>query len=164
MKKLLKGVKSEPAIPGLEIRGYYPAPKFYANFWPGSHYINMGCSGVNRISSYTVERKGGQILVHIANDDDTVTLAYRPDGALVGPGPVAVHGFVPGGSTTVTAPGEAHQVTTTTQVEMNRTDVAAAGQQQNATQTGAQTYSVPQTTTSTEYTTPTATSRLALHP
>ena len=86
-----------------------------------------------------------------------MTLTFRPDLALVGPGPLAIHGFVPGGSTTVTTPGEAHQVTTTTQVQMNRTEVIASGQQQNATQTGAQTYTVPQTTTSTEYTAPTTT-------
>ena len=104
-----------------------------------------------------MERRGGQILVHIENDDDTVTLSFRSDLALVGPGPLAIHGFVPGGSTTTTTPGEAHQVATTTQVEMNRTDVMSAGQQQNATQTGAQTYTVPQTTYSTEYTPPTTT-------
>jgi hypothetical protein len=157
MKELFKGLKPEPLAPGLLLRGSYQTPKFYANFWSG-RYINVGCSGVNRMSSYTIERKGGQILVHIENEDDTVTLTYRPDLALVGPGPLAIHGFVPGGSTTVTTPGEAHQVSTTTQVEMNRTDVMSAGQQQNATQTGAQTYSVPQTTTSTEYTPPTTTS------
>jgi hypothetical protein len=69
---------------------------------------------------------------------------------------LAIHGFVPGGSTTVTTPGEAQQVTTTKQVEMNRTEMTA-GQLQNATQTGAQTYTVPQTTTSTEYTPSTTT-------
>jgi len=69
---------------------------------------------------------------------------------------LAIHGFVPGGSTTTTTPGEARQVTTTTQVEVNRTEMSAA-QQQNATQTGAQTYTVPQTTTSTEYIPPTTT-------
>jgi hypothetical protein len=156
LKKLSKSLKPEPVTPGLQLRGFYKTPKFYANFW-SDRFMKVGCSGVNRNSSYTLERKGGQILVHIENDDDTVTLAFRPDLALVGPGPVAIHGFVPGGSTTVTTPGEAHQVATTTQVEMNRTDVMSAGQQQNATQTGAQTYSVPQTTYSTEYTPPTTT-------
>ena len=156
LKKIFKGLEPEPVTPGLLLRGFYKAPKFYADFWSAS-YMKVGCSGVNRNSSYTIERKGGQILVHIENDDDTVTLAFRPDLALIGPGPLAIHGFVPGGSTTVTTPGEAHQVTTTTQVEMNRTDVMSAGQQQNATQTGAQTYTVPQTTTSTEYTAPTTT-------
>ena len=156
MKGLLKGLQPEPLAPGLLLHGLYQAPKFYGSFWAG-RYVNVGCSGVNRRSSYTIQRKGGQILVHIENDHDTVTLAFRPDLALVGPGPLAIHGFVPGGSTTVTTPGEAHQVTTTTQVEMNRTDVMSAGQQQNATQTGAQTYTVPQTTTSTEYTPPTTT-------
>ncbi|HUS12266.1 MAG TPA: hypothetical protein VMZ30_17500 [Pyrinomonadaceae bacterium] len=156
LKKLIKGLKFDPPAPGLLLRGFYKTPNFYANFW-SERFMQVGCSGVNRNSSYTLERKGGEILVHIENDDDTVTLALRPDLALVGPGPLAIHGFVPGGSTTTTTPGEAHQVTTTTQVQMNRTDVIAAGQQQNATQTGAQTYSVPQTTTSTEYTPPTTT-------
>jgi len=156
LKKLIKGLKFDPPAPGLSLRGFYKAPKFYANFW-SERFTQVGCSGVNRNSSYTLERKGGQILVHIENDGETVTLAFRPDLALVGPGPLAIHGFVPGGSTTTTTPGEAHQVTTTTQVEMNRTDVMSAGQQQNATQTGAQTYTVPQTTTSTEYTPPTTT-------
>jgi hypothetical protein len=156
LKKLSNSLEPEPVTPGLLLRGFYKAPKFYANFW-SDRYLNVGCSGVNRNSSYTLERKGGQILVHIENDDDIVTLSYRSDQALVGPGPLAIHGFVPGGSTSVTTPGEAHQVTTTTQVEMNRTDVMSAGQQQNATQTGAQTYTVPQTTTSTEYSPPTTT-------
>jgi hypothetical protein len=161
LKALVKGLPPGPVTPGLEIRGSYPAPKFYANFWPGNHYINVGCSGVNRISSYTLERKGAQLLVHIENAGDTITLSFRPDLSLVGPGPVSIHGFVPGGSQSVTTPGESHQVTTTTQVEMNRTDVMSAGQQQNATQTGAQTYTVPQTTTSTEYTPPTTTTTMA---
>jgi len=156
LKKLSNSLESEPVTPGLSLRGFYKTPKFYANFW-SERYLNVGCSGVNRNSTYTLERKGGQILIHIENDDDTVTLAFRSDLALVGPGPLAIHGFVPGGSTTTTTPGEARQVTTTTQVEMNRTDVMSAGQQQNATQTGAQTYTVPQTTTSTEYTPPTTT-------
>jgi hypothetical protein len=156
LKKLSNSLEPEPVTPGLSLRGFYKTPKFYANFW-SERFMQVGCSGVNRNSSYTLERKGAQILVHIENDGDTVTLAFRPDLALVGPGPLAIHGFVPGGSTTVTTPGEARQVTTTTQVEMNRTDVMSAGQQQNATQTGAQTYSVPQTTTSTEYTPPTTT-------
>ena len=156
LKKLSNSLEPEPVTPGLSLRGFYKTPKFYANFW-SERFMQVGCSGVNRNSTYTLERKGGQILVHIENDDDTVTLSFRPDLALVGPGPLAIHGFVPGGSTTVTTPGEAHQVTTTTQVEMNRTDVMSAGQQQNATQTGAQTYTVPQTTTSTEYTAPTTT-------
>jgi hypothetical protein len=156
LKKLSNSLKPEPVTPGLSLRGFYKTPKFYANFW-SERFMQVGCSGVNRNSSYTLERKGGQILVHIENDGDTVTLSFRPDLALVGPGPLAIHGFVPGGSTSVTTPDEAHQVTTTTQVEMNRTDVMSAGQQQNATQTGAQTYTVPQTTTSTEYTPPTTT-------
>jgi len=155
MKELFNGLRPEPLAPGLLLRGSYQTPKFYANFWSG-RYLNVGCSGVNRVSSYTIERKGGQILVHIENDNDNVALAFRPDLTLVGPGPVAIHGFVPGGTTTVTTPGGAHQVTTTTQVEMNRTEMSIA-QQQNATQTGAQTYTVPQTTTSTEYTPPTTT-------
>ena len=152
LKKLVKGLKFDPPTPGLLLRGFYKTPKFYANFW-SQQYLQVGCSGVNRNSSYTLERKAGQILVHIENEGDTVTLAFRPDLALVGPGPLAIHGFVPGGSTTVTTPGEAQQVTTTKQVEMNRTEMSA-GQRQNATQTGAQTYTVPQTTTSTEYTAP----------
>ena len=156
LKRLSNSMEPEPVTPGLSLRGYYKTPKFYANFW-SDRFMQVGCSGVNRNSTYSLERKGGQILLHIENDDDTVTLAFRPDLALVGPGPLAIHGFVPGGSTTTTTPGEARQVTTTTQVEMNRTDVMSAGQQQNATQTGAQTYSVPQTTTSTEYTAPTTT-------
>ncbi len=155
LKRLSNSLSPEPVTPGLSLRGFYKSPKFYANFW-SERFIQVGCSGVNRNSSYTLERKGGQILLHIENDDDTVTLAFRPDLALVGPGPLAIHGFVPGGSTTTTTPGEARQVTTTTQVEMNRTEMSA-GQQQNATQTGAQTYTVPQTTTSTEYTPPTTT-------
>ena len=160
LKKLSNSLEPEPVTPGLSLRGFYKTPKFYANFW-SERFMQVGCSGVNRNSTYTLERKGGQILVHIENDHDTVTLAFRPDLALVGPGPLAIHGFVPGGSTTTTTPGEAHQVTTTTQAEMNRTDVMSAGQQQNATQTGAQTYTVPQTTTSTEYTAPTTTTTVA---
>ncbi|HEV2826100.1 MAG TPA: hypothetical protein VGW76_00760, partial [Pyrinomonadaceae bacterium] len=156
LKKLSNSMEPEPVTPGLSLRGFYKTPKFYANFW-SERFMQVGCSGVNRNSTYSLERKGGQILVHIENDDDTVTLAFRPDLALVGPGPLSIHGFVPGGSTTTTTPGEARQVTTTTQVQMNRTDVMSAGQQQNATQTGAQTYTVPQTTTSTEYTPPTTT-------
>ena len=155
LKKLSNSMEPEPVTPGLSLRGYYKTPKFYANFW-SDRFTQVGCSGVNRNSTYTLERKGSQILIHIENDDDTVTLSFRPDLALVGPGALAIHGFVPGGSTTVTTPGEAQQVTTTKQVEMNRTEMTA-GQLQNATQTGAQTYTVPQTTTSTEYTPPTTT-------
>jgi len=67
LKELFKGFKPEPLTPGLLLRGAYQAPKFYANFWSG-RYINVGCSGVNRMSSYTIERKGGQILAQIEND------------------------------------------------------------------------------------------------
>ncbi|MEP6921041.1 MAG: hypothetical protein ABI967_07940 [bacterium] len=128
MKEFAKGITLGPAKPGLELRGSYPSRTFDATFWAG-HNITLGCSDVNLISTYTIEREGGGLLVHVVNGNDTVTFAFRPDLTLIGPGAVAIHGFVPGGSRSVTTPGEAHQVTTTTQVEMNRNEVMAAGQQ-----------------------------------
>ena len=169
MAQMMKGVMkvsdamSGPVVPGLRMSGGYQSGKFTMLLDPGGNAW-VHCGEVFLLSSYKVERRNNQVVLHLTNEQDPFTLALKPDGTtLAGPASILVHGNAPGGSTTTTTAGSSREVQTTTTTEMNARDLQASGRAQEATQTGNQTYSVKDTTTSTEYTPPTTTTVPAYH-
>ena len=150
---------SAPIKPGLSLNGAYRAAKFQVALRPDRTFT-MTCGGVVRLSNYTIETKNNQIFVSVKNDQDSFAFRLQPDGrTLVGPGQVSIHGYAPGGSraVTTTQPGSSQQVTKTTQRELTPLE---AQQYPDAVKNG-QTYTVTETTTSTEYTPPTTTTTTA---
>ena len=169
MQQMMKGVMkaadamSGPVVPGLRMSGGYQGGNFHLRLDPEGT-ARMSCGDVVLLSSYKVERKNNQIAFRIINEQDPFSLALRPDGTtLAGPAAIAIHGYAPGGSTTTTTPGSTREVQKTTTTEMTASDLQASGRAQGATQTGNQTYTVTDTTTSTEYTPPTTTVSPAYH-
>jgi len=170
MQGMMKGVMkvsdamSGPVVPGLRMSGGYQNGKFWMLIDPGG-IAWVHCGDVFLLSSYKVESKNNQVVLHLTNQQDPFTLALKPDGTtLAGPASILVHGNAPGGSTTTTTAGSSREVQTTTTTEMNARELQASGRAQEATQTGNQTYAVKDTTSSTEYTPPTTTTVAAYHP
>jgi hypothetical protein len=114
------------------------------------------------ISEYDIVRRNNQLLLKVANGDTPITLALGADGTtLTGPTAAAIHGRAfQGGSTTVSTPGSSQQVTTTQQRTMTPLE---AQQYPNAAQNG-QTYTLNETSTSTEYTPGTTTTMAVATP
>ena len=143
----------DAATPGLVLSGTYSAPNFRVVMWAGSSSW-VFCDDVWLQTEYAIEQKGNQVVVNIENGRDTLALTLQPDiKTLTGSGrTVPIHGYAPGGGSTATAgtPGTANQVTTTTQRELTPLE---AKQYPNAVKNG-QTYTLNETTTSTEYTMP----------
>jgi hypothetical protein len=139
-----------PPTPGLRISGFYKAGNFSMRLDQQGSNAWVNCGDVTLISDYDVLRKNDQILVKLNNADDPITLTLRPDGTtLIGPSSVPIHGHAPGGgSTTTTTAGSTQQVTTTQQRTLTPLE---AQQYPGATQNG-QTYTINETTTSTQYT------------
>ncbi len=137
-----------PAQPGLRITGAYQAGNFnmllYHN---GIGWVH--CGEVSLLSNYTVAREGNQLALHMSNGNASLALAVAADGTtLTGPATATINGYVPAGSRTTTTPESSREVTTTTQRELTPIE---AGQYQDARQNG-QTYTINETSTSTEYT------------
>ena len=139
-----------PPPPGLRISGFYKAGNFSMRLDQQGSNAWVNCGDVFLMSDYDVVRKNDQILLKLSNGDDPITLTLRPDGTtLVGPSSVPIHGHAPGGgSTTTTTPGSTQEVTTTQQRTLTPLE---AQQYPGATQNG-QTFTINETTTSTQYT------------
>jgi hypothetical protein len=150
MGGLAKAVQSSqgPAVPGLRMNGVYQAGNFKLildqafNAW-------VNCGDVFLMSRYDVVRQNNQLLLHLENGANPFALSLGADGTtLAGPASVPIHGRAPGGATTVSTPGSSQQVTTTRQRELTPLE---AQQHPDAVQNG-QTYSINETSTSTQYT------------
>jgi hypothetical protein len=137
-----------PAKPGLRISGAYQAGNFNMILDHGGiGWVH--CGDVFLQSSYSIARDSNQLLLRLTNGDAPFTLGVGTDGTtLTGPATVTIHGYAPGGSRTTSTPGTSQQVTTTRQQELTPLE---AGQYQDAKQNG-QTYTINETSTSTEYT------------
>ena len=151
---------SKPLDAGLTMSGLYQVQNFRLRLMPErTAWIN--CGSVFLLSNFTVEGSNDQLLIKVRNSGDPFVLRLQPDGkTLVGPGMVSIHGNSPGGSSTVTTAGSNQQVTQTTSRELTALE---AQQYPNAVQNG-QTYTINETTTSTEYTPGTTTTTPTYHP
>jgi hypothetical protein len=109
---------------GLRLTGLYSASGFGLQFQQDS--VSVGCGKLIAQSlSYSMERTGNQILVRIPISPKPLTLSYKLDGNLVGPGPIDVAGRVVIGGMTDSA-STSYQMqtqTTTTQRQIDAGDV-----------------------------------------
>lgn len=162
MSVILKAAEdtSKPAEAGLTMSGVYQTSNFRLRLMPErTAWIN--CGSVFLLSNFSVEKGNDQLLIKVRNSGSPFVLRLQPDGkTLMGPGLVSIIGNAPGGSSTTTNAGSSQQVTKTTQRELTPLE---AQQYPNAVQNG-QTYSITETTTSTEYTPGTSTTTGTYHP
>jgi hypothetical protein len=159
MKGMIKtmGVTEESevdeATPGLVLSGAYIGQNFSVLMFPVQRSW-VYCGDVWLQTTYAIEQKGNQVVVNIENGRDLLALALQADSkTLTGSGQtLPIHGFAPGGGSAATAgtPGSTNQVTTTRQRELTPLE---AKQYPDAVKNG-QTYTLNETTTSTEYTMP----------
>ena len=143
----------DAATPGLVLSGAYIGQNFSVLMFPAlSSWVY--CDDVWLQTTYAIEQKGNQVVVNIENGRDSLALTLQPDiKTLTGSGQtVPIHGYAPGGGSAATAgtPGSTNQVTTTRQRELTPLE---AKQYPDAVKNG-QTYTINETTTSTEYTMP----------
>ena len=153
-KDLLGGDPLEGIVPktpaGLRMTGLYSSGNFGVRFQQDS--VNVGCGTlIPQPLPYSVERSGNQIIVRIPIAPKPLTLSYKLDGDLAGPGPIDVAGRVVIGGA-VDSPSTSYQMqtqTTTTQRQIDAGDVpnyAMGDVHQNGME-----YSVDQRTTSTNW-------------
>jgi hypothetical protein len=146
----LKGMVPETPV-GLRLTGLYSAGNFGLRFQQDA--VNMGCGTlIPQSLRYSVERSGMQITVKVPISPKPLTLSYKLDGNLAGPGPVDVAGrVVIGGAVDHSSTSYQMQTqTNTTQRQIDAGDVpnyAMGDVHQNGME-----YSVDQQTTSTSWT------------
>lgn len=146
----LKGIVPETPV-GLRLTGLYSASGFGLQFSQDAVGVECG-KLIAQSLPYTVERTGNQILVKIPISPKPLTLSYRLDGNLAGPGPIDVAGRVVIGGMTDSA-STSYQMqtqTSTTQRQIDAGDVpnyAMGDVHQNGME-----YSVDQQSTSTSWT------------
>jgi hypothetical protein len=120
----LKGIVPETPV-GLRLTGLYSASGFGLQF--NQDAVGVGCGTlIAQSHPYTVERTANQILVKIPISPKPLTLSYKLDGNLAGPGPIDVAGRVVIGGMTDSA-STSYQMqtqTSTTQRQIDAGDVA----------------------------------------
>jgi hypothetical protein len=81
-----------PKVPaGLRMRGGFGAADGASvEFYPDSAIL--GCGEAAKALPYTVQSSGGQAQVTLKEDQSAFVFAIKPDGTLVGPGTILVHG------------------------------------------------------------------------
>jgi|SRR5579872_4440172 len=133
----INGLK--PSIPaGPRMTGdYSSAQGFRLIFEP--EQVTMVCRGVPAPRQYSVQLTDTQAVVNIENDSGPVVLSLRPDGALVGSGPIKVSGQVPAGSHTEQTMGSRTEHTTTTR---EVTPMEAQNYPSDSTTRNGQTYTI----------------------
>ena len=145
----LKGIVPETPA-GLRLTGLYSVAGFGLQF--SQDAVAVGCGKlVPQPLPYSMERSANQILVKIPISPRPLTLSYRPDGSLAGPGPIDVAGRVVIGGMTDTASTnyQMQTQTSTTQRQIDAGDVSNYSADQ-VHQNGME-YSVDQQSTSTSW-------------
>ena len=119
----LKGIVPETPV-GLRLTGLYSAGGFGLQFKQDS--VGVACGKlIQQWFPYSMERTGNQILVKIPISPKPLTLSYKLDRNLVGPGPIDVAGRVVIGGMRDSASTTYQQQTetTTTQRQIDAGDV-----------------------------------------
>ena len=143
----LKGIA--PEIPtGLRLTGVYSANGFLLDFRQDFVYVMCGTL-IPQPRMYVVDRSGMQISVHVPISPKPITLPYKADGSLVGPGPIDVAGEVPIGRGGTSTTYEMQTHATTTQRQIDAADVGNYNSDQ-VHQNGME-FSVDQQTTSSNW-------------
>ena len=94
---------SEPARSGVVLSGLYHNPNTLAaiDFGPDRAAIQNCGKLVAEGHAYTIRKTPGSTEVIVANEPRPIVLTLRPDGALLGPGPVELKGHIISGYHTV---------------------------------------------------------------
>jgi len=105
LKSIAKGLLSMGGLgapTGLLMNGNYKGEGFAVAFSAAS--ATVYCAGLTfQERKYTVQRNGAQVVVTMENEPKAIALMLRPEGKLVGQGPMTVSGEVRVGSRTVQA-------------------------------------------------------------
>jgi hypothetical protein len=109
--------------PGLRLTGVYSSANFHLRFDQNATAVKCG-SLLEVGFPYSVERTANQVLVKVPIQPKTLVLSFKPDGKLLGPGPIDVDGRVVAGRATDTASTsyETQTQTTTTQRQISAND------------------------------------------
>ncbi len=93
-----------PGNAGIVLQGFFKNPGTTTTLDFGSGSVTIGGCGklVADGHAYTLEKRPGGVRVVVNNEPAPITLTLRPDGGLVGPGPVDVKGRIIIGYHTVT--------------------------------------------------------------
>jgi len=84
--------------PGLRMSGRYTGQNgFSVTFHPES--ATVACGDAERAHEYAIQKNGNQILLTIRDDANPIAFQLKPDGSLLGAGPVQVNGRVIVGTT-----------------------------------------------------------------
>jgi hypothetical protein len=109
--------------PGLRLTGLYSEGNFHVRFDQTAAAVKCGTL-LEVQFPYSVERSANQVLVKVPIQPKPLVLSFKPDGKLVGPGPIDVAGRVVAGRATDTASTsyEMQTQTTTTQKQIAAND------------------------------------------
>jgi hypothetical protein len=96
LSSVLPSASKEPA-PGPEMAGVFQgAGNWRLDFIDGGVLVNCSTLSPNQ-ESYTLEFKNGRTVLTIDTTPKPLVLTFRPDGTIVGPGPVTIDGVVAAG-------------------------------------------------------------------
>src|SRR5260370_23200688 len=89
---------------GVDLGGVYKTPAVVTTLGFGENGVFINSCGklVDDKHSYTIDKRSGSTKVTIDNTPSPIVLTMRPDGGLIGPGPVDVKGLIITGYHTVT--------------------------------------------------------------
>jgi len=133
---------------GLRMTGVYPGAGGFRLIFLEEN-VEVACGAlVPDPHAYAVEQKDGHLLVKVANGEDAMVFALRPDAKLVGSGTVTIHGRVVVGQSSQDTYGYVPH-TTTQQRQISQGEARQYSPDQ-VHQNGME-YSVNETTTSSAY-------------
>ncbi len=145
----------KPPEPGISLSGSYTGKgRWRINFNDDVAQTECGTLS-SQPRDYRIDIKNGAAVVTIESDPKPIVLTLKPDGTMVGTGPLTVKGYIitssgGGGSTTTAGHMESH--TTTTTHEYTPMQAAEGTIQQDSTlQRNGQTYTTTSTSTSNTY-------------
>lgn len=146
----------KPALPGMSLSGSYGGTGgWHIDFDENSAHTQCATLS-SQPRDYTIDIKNNLAVVTIQSEPKDIVLSLKPDGTLMGTGPLTVKGYliVSGGGGSYSA-GEGHwdSHTTTTTHEYTPLEASSSTVQQNPTlQQNGLTYTTTRNSTTTTYT------------
>jgi hypothetical protein len=150
LSSVLPGADKGPA-PGPNMAGVFQgAGNWRLDFIDGGVLVNCSFLSPNQ-ENYKIEFRNGSTVLEIATTPKPLILTFKPDGTIVGPGPVTIDGVVPGGYTAGSStPGHTETSQTTTHQTINQSQTGAYSGSQLTYQGNGQ-YDAATTTTQSNY-------------